>query len=86
MSEPNNSLKDIPLESLEILRYSYKVDWPKYVLAFNFIDNMIKRYEKFPDHREIVKILSINGVVDGTFIGTMVREKRKLREKFKERI
>lgn len=83
MSQTEISLKEVPLDSLEKLRDSFKVDWPKYVVAFSFIGNMIIRYKVHPEHREIIKIFSINGIVDedATFIGVMVRENRKIREK-----
>lgn len=76
MSQAENFLKEISLDLLEKLRDSYKVEWPKYVIAFSFIDNMIIRYKNHPEHREIIKIYSISGIVDedATFIGVMVRE------------
>lgn len=79
MSQAEISLKEIPLEFIEKLRNFYKVEWPKYIVAYNFIDNMLKRYQKYPEHRELVRIFCINGIVseDATFIGLMVREIRK---------
>jgi hypothetical protein len=74
-----NILVEISNESLLKLRDFYQVNWPEHIIAFNYIDTMIKRFKKYPENREIHKIYSINGVVeeDATFISIMVREKNK---------
>lgn len=75
--QQQNILVELSSESLVKLRDFYKINLPKHIIAFNFIENMIQRFLKFPENREIVKIYSINGEVeqDATFIGVMVKEK-----------
>jgi len=72
----SNSLVEVPVESLPILRDAYKVNWPEHIVAFSFLDKMIKRFKECPEQREIVKIYSIDGKLDqdATFIGVTVRE------------
>lgn len=74
-----NSLVQISDELLVNLRESYKVNWPEHIIAYNFIETMIKRYKSNPETREINKIYSINGEANGdaTFIGIMVSESEK---------
>ena len=46
-----------------------------HIIAYNFIENMIQRFLKHPENRQVVKIYSINGAVeeDATFISVLVR-------------
>lgn len=72
-----NLLVEVPLESLPALRDKYKVNWPTHISAFSLIDNLIRRFDKNPKSREIVKFYSLNGNWErnGTFVAKMVREK-----------
>ncbi|XP_070489955.1 uncharacterized protein [Chironomus tepperi] len=66
----SNSLVEVPTESLPILRDAYKINWPEHIVAFSFLDKMIKRFKERPEQREIVKIYSVDGKLeqDATFI------------------
>lgn len=63
-----NSLIEISLESLPILRDKFKVEWPSHVIAYNLLDNYIKS-------QKVQKVYGLNGEWenDGTFIAVMVR-------------
>lgn len=75
MSNVDHSLVEIEAESLPSLRDSFKVNWPEHVMAYNLIDNLIERFKKHPEHREFLKIYSIDGdIADSTFIAVMVRK------------
>jgi hypothetical protein len=83
------SLVEIPIASLPALRDSFKVNWPVHVMAFNLLDNLIHRYERHSEHREILKVFSVgvDGYIeDSTFIAILVREMREseLRERKRE--
>lgn len=73
-------LVNISIESLEKLRDLYEYNWPQHINAFCYIDSMITRFKNFPETREINKIYTINGKVEGdaTFVSIMVREKMSL--------
>ena len=74
---PQNLLVEVPLESLPALRDKFKIDWPTHITAFSLIDNLIRRFDRNPKNREIVKVYSLNGKWEsnGTFVAKMVREK-----------
>jgi hypothetical protein len=76
MSE--NSLVEIPINSLPILRDKFKVEWPSHIIAYSVIDNLISRFTNNPKSKEIVKVFSLNGdwESDGTFVAVMVRERK----------
>lgn len=69
-----NKLVEIPEEQLEKLRDFYKVDWPSHIISHNFLDLIIKKFQKFPDQRENFKIYNLGGLVDedATFIAVKV--------------
>ncbi|XP_070505358.1 uncharacterized protein [Chironomus tepperi] len=69
----SNLLVEVPIESLPKLRDAYKINWPEHILAFNFLAKMIKRFEKDPKQREIVRIYCVDGKLekDATFIGVV---------------
>lgn len=71
----SNSLKEVSTEYLLRLRDAYKINWPDNIIAFSFLDKMVKRFKDRPEERENVKIYSIDGKVeeDATFIAVMVR-------------
>lgn len=81
--QQKNVLVEISNESLLKLRDLYKINLPKHIIAYNFIENMIKR---FIEHPKDVKVYCINGKVedDATFISLVVRESIKIR-KFKKK-
>lgn len=83
MSSEQQVLVEITSESLFKLRDLYKFKLPKHIIAYNFIVNMIKRFNEHPEHREVVKIYSINAKVenDATFISVMVRESIQINNK-----
>jgi hypothetical protein len=74
MSNTENCLVEIPVESLPKLRDAYKINWPEHILAFSFLDKIIKRFIERPEQRENVKIYSIDGELneDATFIAVVV--------------
>lgn len=74
MSE--NTLKEIPFDSLESLRELYQQSWPEHVVAYNFLGFMIRKIEKFEGYRELTNIYSINGEVneDATFVGFILNK------------
>jgi hypothetical protein len=75
MSEVQNSLVEVPTESLPALRDKFKVDWPQHIAAFSLIDNFISRFDKNSKSRESAKIYSVNEnwESNGTFVAVMVR-------------
>ena len=70
-----NSLVEISVESLPILRDKFKVDWPKHILAFTLLDIFFKRFSSHPESKKIQKVFSLNGEWqnDGTFVAVKVR-------------
>lgn len=74
--QQQNVLVEISNESLVKLREFYKINLPKHIIAYNFIENMIQRFLKNRENRKFVKIYTINGAVeeDATFISVLVRE------------
>jgi hypothetical protein len=70
----SSSLVEVPTEYLPVLRHAYKVNWPEHILAFCFLEKMIKRFKERPEQREIIKIYSVDGKVeeDATFIAVIV--------------
>ena len=76
MSNTENCLVEIPDEYLPQLRDAYKINWPDHVLAFSFLDKMIKRFKERPEQREIAKIYSVDGKLeeDATFFAVVVSQ------------
>ncbi|KAL7043378.1 hypothetical protein ACKWTF_001481 [Chironomus riparius] len=72
----SESLVEVSTESLPILRDAYKVNWPEHIVAYSFLDKMIKRFKERPEQREIVKIYSIGEKLeqDATFIAVTGNE------------
>ncbi|KAL7043377.1 hypothetical protein ACKWTF_001480 [Chironomus riparius] len=73
MSNTENCLLEIPVEYLPKLRHAYKINWPEHILAFSFLDKMIKRFKERPEQRKIVKMYSVDGKLeeDATFIAVV---------------
>lgn len=71
-----SALVEVPLESLPILRDAYKINWPEHILAYNFLDKMIDRFQKEPEQKDI-KIFSVDGKIeeDATFIALTVSKR-----------
>lgn len=71
----SESLVEIPVEKLSFLRDKFKVHWPKHIVAFSLISNLISRFSKFPESKETSKIYSLNNdwETDGTFVAITVR-------------
>lgn len=80
-SSIEHSLVEIPIESLPLLRDSFKVNWPENVMSFNLISSLIDRYEKYPEHRELLRIYCVDGKIseDSTFIAILVSERARER-------
>lgn len=70
----SNLLVEVPIESLPKLRDAYQINWPEHIVAFSFLDKMIKRFRERPEQRENVKIYSVDGMIeeDATFIAVVV--------------
>lgn len=72
MSE--NLLALVPNESLPSLRDKFKVNWPEHILAFTFVENIIKFRSCNSDIDDEVEILCLNDEwTKGTFIAVSVR-------------
>jgi hypothetical protein len=74
--DQQNSLVEIPSELFPTIRDLYKINWPEHVMAYNFLDNMHKRFKTNPELREKNKIYILNGEIGdhGTFVAQMVRD------------
>ena len=70
----SNLLVEIPFEYLPNLRDAYKINLPEHILAFCFLDKMIKRFKERPEQRDNVKIYCVDGKLeeDSTFIAVVV--------------
>ena len=70
----SNLFVEVPVDFLPYLRDAYKIDWPEHIIAFCFLDKMIRRFKECPEQREFMKIYCIDGKIeeDATFIAVMV--------------
>lgn len=82
MFENNFKLCELSPSNWIELKDKFKVDWPHHIVAYSFLNNFIKRYEKNADETiRNIKIFTLDDSwrENATFIGVIVS-----RENFKK--